>query len=191
MKRSRSVRLTLIGAATAGSLAACDSQPATPPAFSDIAACTAAGYTEDSCKTSYEKALKEHQDKAPRFSNKEECLKSVDVTDCAPIQVKQADGSMLNMFVPLMAGYMLANVVQRMGGGGSYGGYYGGPVYNSRYYGSTYRDLDDVRTTRPSGGVFSRPSYTPSYNRPANVGTTTISRGGFGSSFSSFGGSSS
>ena len=191
MKRSRSIRLTLVGAATAGSLAACDSEPTTPPAFTDIAACTTAGYTQESCRTSYEKALKEHQEKAPRFATKEECLKSVDVTDCATMQVRQPDGSMLNMFVPLMAGYMLANVVQRLGGGGSYGGYYGGPIYTSRYYGSSYRDLDDVRMSRPSGGTFSRPSVTPSINRPANVGTTTIARSGFGSSLSTFGSSSS
>lgn len=182
MKRSRSVRLTLMGAVTATTVVACDSSPTQPPAFTDVATCVSSGYTEAQCRTSYEAAIQEHQEKAPRFTSKDECLKAVDVTDCAETAVRQPDGSMVNMFVPLMAGYMLANVMQRSGGG-----YYRGPIYHSRYYGSSYRDLDDMRSARPSGTSVSRPTLAPSINRPANVGTTTVSRSGFGSSGSSLG----
>ena len=187
MKRSRTVRLTLMGAATATTVAACDPAPsAAPPAFTNIQTCVSAGYSEASCRTSYENALREHQEKAPRFASKDECLKTADVTDCVEAPVRQGDGSMTNMFIPLMAGYMLANVMQRPGGG-----YYGGPIYHSRSYGSSYRDLDDVRSARTGGSMVSRPPSVPSVNRPANVGTTTISRSGFGSSGRSFGGGSS
>lgn len=186
MKRSRSVRLTLMSAATVSVVAACDSSSGPPPAYTDIAACVSAGNADATCKASYEEALKEHQEKAPRFTSKDECLKAVDVTDCVETAVRQPDGSTMNMFVPLMAGYMLANAVQRSGGG-----YYRGPVYYSRYYGSSYRDLDDMRTARPSGSTVSRPTLAPSMNRPANVRTTSVSRSGFGSSGSSFGRSSS
>lgn len=88
-------------------------------------------------------------------------------------------------------------------------GYTTGPVYNSRTYPGGYRDSYNMRSTIPRVGTAARPSppsvgasfprsttsvggYAPSRpsvglpSRPSNIGTTTISRGGFGGGSRSF-----
>lgn len=198
MKRSASVRLTLMGAAAASSLAACDSSPTgSSVAFTSIAECVAANYSESQCRGAYDAALKAHTDKAPRFKSRDECLRGVDVDNCAETTVRNPDGSFSQVFLPLMAGYMLGNALaprqdQYQSGGSSSGGYYGGgswgryssstPLYRSRDYPSDYRDSGNLTSSRPAGAVVAR---------PPNVNTTTIARSGFGSTSHFFGGGSS
>jgi uncharacterized protein YgiB involved in biofilm formation len=191
MKRSSSVRLTLMGAATAASLSACDSPSQGPVAFNDVGQCIASGIDRSRCQSAYDEAIKAHAEKAPRFASRDECLKSIDVNDCVSTPVRNPDGSATSMFVPALGGFLLGQALaqrqqpqqQQQGGGG--GGGFGGALYRSRDYPTQYRDSGDLATSRqrsPTGTTVSR---------PPNVNTTTIARSGFGSSSSSFGGHSS
>ncbi len=197
MKRSTSVRLTLMGAATATSLAACDGEPPAPPAaFTTVQDCALGGFPNAECQTAYDDAQKAHLANAPRFASLEECRKAVDVDNCVETPVRTADGRTSNVFMPLMAGYLIGNLLNQRqippqqqqqsssGYSGGGGGGRGAPLYRSREYAGTFRDGGNLATSK-SGNTISAPS------RPANINTTTISRSGFGSSSSSFGSGSS
>lgn len=195
MKRSATIRLTLMSAAAATTLVGCgETPPATPPAFSTVQDCVIGGFPESECRSAYEEAFRSHLERAPRFASRQECEAKVDVDSCVEAPVRAADGSTTNVFVPLMAGYLLGRMMnppQQPQQGGSSGGYYSGgsrgtPIYRSRDYPGSYRDGGNMQTSRSGGGAV---STAPS--RPANVNTTTVSRSGFGSSGSSFGGGSS
>jgi uncharacterized protein YgiB involved in biofilm formation len=170
MKRSATIRLTLMSAAAATTLTGCgETPPAAPPAF------------------------KAHLDRAPRFTNREECESKVDVDHCVQAPVRAPDGSTTNVFVPLMAGYLLGRMMtpppQQGSSSGGYvggGGYRGTPIYRSRDYPDSFRDGGNLQTSRQGGS-----SVSTAPSRPANINTTTVSRSGFGSSGSSFGGGSS
>jgi len=193
MKRSASIRLTLMGAAAATTLAGCgETPPAAPPAFSTVQDCVIGGFAESECRSAYEEAFKSHLERAPRFTSRQDCESKVDVDYCVEAPVRGADGSTTNVFVPLMAGYVLGRMMtppaQTSGGGysGGSGGFRGGPIYRSRDYPGSYRDGGNLQTSRSGGS-----SVSTAPSRPANVNTTTVSRSGFGSSGSSFGGGSS
>lgn len=190
MKRSTAVRLTLMTAATATALGACSdaSPPPAPKVFATVQECVAKGETAANCQTAFDAAKKAHEEKAPRFSTRDECLKGVDVNDCTEQQVRRPDGSTGSVFLPALAGYALGSLMNRGPGYGG-GGYGGGPVYRSREFPQSYRDPGSLATSRTGGSV---PSIggrndVSTIGRPANVNTTTISRSGFGSSSSSYG----
>lgn len=188
MKRSSSVRLTLMSAVTAGGLAACGADTVTPGNFTDVGSCINAGNTSEICYAAQRSAYSAHETSAPRFANRDECLKAVDVNDCAPTRVRNADGSFSNMFMPAVAGFLVSQAMQqRRDQSGNWSSSGGGAFYASRDYPSQYRDggnLTGSRTTGPTGTTVSTPARAP------NINTTTIARSGFGSS-SGFHGSSS
>ena len=196
MKRSATIRLTLMSAAAATTLAGCgETPPAAPPAFTTVQDCVVGGFPEAECRSAYEEAFKSHLDRAPRFTSRNECESKVDVDHCVEAPVRAPDGSTTSVFVPLMAGYLLGRAMapppqQTSGSSGGYvgggGGYRGTPIYRSRDYPESFRDGGNLQTSRQGG---SNVSTAPS--RPANINTTTVSRSGFGSSGSSFGGGSS
>ncbi len=193
MKRSATIRLTLMGAAAATTLAGCgETPPAAPPAFTTVQDCVVGGFPEAECRSAYEEAFKAHLDRAPRFTSREDCEAKVDVDHCVQAPVRAPDGSTTSVFVPLMAGYVLGRLMsptpQQQSGysGGSGGGYRGAPIYRSRDYPDSFRDGGNLQTSRQGGATVSTPP-----SRPANINTTTVSRSGFGSSGSSFGSGSS
>lgn len=193
MKRSATIRLTLMSAAAATTLSGCgETPPAAPPAFTTVQDCVVGGYPEAECRNAYEEAFKAHLDRAPRFTSREECESKVDVDHCVQAPLRAPDGSTSNVFVPLMAGYLIGRMMtpppQGSSGGyvGSGGGYRGTPIYRSRDYPDSFRESGNLQTSRQGGS-----SVSTAPSRPANINTTTVSRSGFGSSGSSFGGGSS
>lgn len=195
MKRSSSVRLTLMSAAVAtGGLVACgDSDVVSPGNYTTLESCISAGNSTKACSAAQEQALTTHAASAPKFTTKEECLKGVDVTDCQETKVRSPEGSLTSMFVPAVAGFVLARALQQQRpGGGYYTSYGGGPFYGSRDYPNQYRDSGNLSNSRAS--VPSVPGGTGTNvtvpSRPPNIGTTTVARSGFGSS-ASFGSSGS
>ena len=109
--------------------------------------------------------------------------------------MRNADGSTTSMFVPAIAGFLVGQALANRQQGGGYGGGYaggGGALYRSRDYPGQFRDGGNMIGSRGAGtGVATTSPSSPTVSRPQNVNTTTIARGGFGSSSSSFGGSSS
>ena len=185
MKRSSAVTLTIMSAVT---MTACgDATPPAPTTYATAQECIAGGQPQDVCLKSFDDAVAAHTQSAPAFPSKEACESGVDVDRCVPAQRRNADGSMSSIFVPAMAGYILGNAL-----GGR--GYASAPVYRSRDTPTGYRDPGSLINSRtaartPAITTPSRPPMVaPGPTRSPNVGTTTISRGGFGGSGSSFSG---
>ena len=189
MKRSSSVRLTLMGAVAAGSLSACDGGITHPGNYTNVASCMEAGNSSTACVAAQNAAFASHETSAPRFASRDECMRGLDVTDCVQARIRNPDGSFANMFVPAMAGFMLAQATQpqpsQTSGSSSGGGGGGGRAfYASRDYPNQYRDAGNLTSSRAPGAATSivAPSRAP------NVHTTTIARAGFGSTSSFHGG---
>jgi uncharacterized protein YgiB involved in biofilm formation len=171
MKKSKTIRLVLLGG-TSLALAGCDDQPPTDAKFfSNLNECTA-HYSEDKCRTMVKKAEEQHVAEAPKFSKKEECEAQFGVGHCETREV-HGEGGIGSFFMPMMMGYMLGNM---MGGGG-----WGSPVY---------RDRNNTGfTTTPSGKTYNVGSFDASAGRNASFqqgSLTQVARNGFGSSARSY-----
>lgn len=173
MKRSRRIRLALLGTAGLAALTACE-QAEDPVAsgqlFTDAQACEAA-YDPKECREAYARAQDEHAKTAPKFASREACEAEFGAANCvaappdasAPAAQQQAGGS---WFMPMMMGYMMG----RMAGGG----YAVTPLYrdtrNTAYAGRRPIGTIDSARMPPPRAVVGTPG----------VPTTAMQRGGFG-----------
>src|SRR5262245_58763935 len=181
MKRSRVVRLALLGSASALALAACD-EAKDPLAdnksfFQDPAQC-ARVYDAETCKTAFATAEEEHRKTAPKFANREECEEKFGVGNCQWGQAQAGQASSGGgFFMPLMMGYMMGNLMSGSSAVGSASAFRsGGSTFSSS---PVYRDTSNTV-----------------YSGSRTLGTTSISaapasRGGFGSTARSYSSSSS
>lgn len=180
MKRSRVIPLIALGSASIA-LVGCESQQQAL-VFENVEQCVQSMELPDSaCQAEYDKALAAHQNSAPRFTDQKSCEEDFGAGRCSSYS---AGGQ--SFFIPLMAGYMLASVVNsgqnyRYGG---YGGTYAQPLYRTRNdFGSNYRTADNYQVNS-SGGKSSIPQSVSAPQTRA----VTMSRSGFGSTASARGG---
>lgn len=178
MKKSRSIRLVLLGGATM-MLAACgedDQVPKDAKFFSDVKDC-AAVYSEATCLDAKTQSEKDYLAQAPRFSRKEECEKEFGAGNCeTPQATGTASSGGSSFFMPMMMGYMLGNM---MGGN------------NNRFNAPVYRGVDNT-AVMPRNGKFSNvgsfagtgASSAKAFRPAAQV--TSVSRSGFGSTAASY-----
>lgn len=124
MKRSRSVRLVLLGSASALSLAACDEAKdplAEGSFFRDPVEC-ARNLDRATCEQAYADARGEHLRTAPAFATREACEAKFGTANCgwqetnaSPDQIQEprqgAAPSGGGWFMPLMMGYMMGNLM--------------------------------------------------------------------------------
>lgn len=156
MKKSRAVRLVLLGGAGAA-LAACD--PAPPPDarfYTGVAEC-APIEGEAACEQAFAESKATFAAEAPQFARKEECEAEFGVGNCET----RESGSGGGFFMPMMMGYMLGSAFRQP--------VYRGPGDNAivRSGGSSY-----------SIGRFDGIGRTAAF-QPGQV--TRVQRGGFGS----------
>lgn len=190
MKRSRAIRLVLLGSVGLVGLAGCDDTPTTSENFfRDPAECRRV-LDAASCDSQFAEAKKEHAKTAPRFANREECEAKFGKENCVPGSTYTAEakpgstatsttpgattpGSQQTaqagsggFFVPLMLGYLGGQMMGRMGQPPQ-------PVYrdaqNNAYSGN--RSVGTYSGTRLSGG---------SAATSPRVGASSTERGGFG-----------
>lgn len=166
MKKSKSIRLVLLGT-TSLALAACDEVPPNDAKFfSSIRECTAV-HSEATCKEQFKKSEEAYLAEAPRYNRKEECEAQFGPGNCETRQTSQAGGGMGSFFMPMMMGYMLGNMM-------------GGNAYNS----PVYRGPNNSAMTQAGGKVFNAGTFAgtgrgASFNQSASF--SPVSRGGFGS----------
>ena len=162
MKRSRAIRLVLLGGA-GFALAACDQAP--PPDarfFADASAC-AEVHDKATCQTAFAESEATFAAEAPRYSRKEECEAEFGAGNC---ETRQSAG-MGSFFMPMMMGYMLGSAFRQ-------------PVY---------RGPEGTAMTRSGNnsyavGRFSGASGRGAAFQPTQI--TQVQRGGFGASASSY-----
>ena len=174
MKKSRSVRLVLLGSASAA-LAACDDGGALPAAaqfYPTVNEC-AADHDAATCADAKAVADRAQAVEAPRFAQKEQCEQEYGAGNC---ETRQAGSG--SFFMPMMMGYMMGSM---MGG--------------NRFSQPVYRGPNNT-AVMPSGGRmlnvgrFDTLGAGRAAFRPAPQ-ITPVSRGGFGSTaanYRSFGG---
>lgn len=187
MKRSRSIRLVLLGSAGGFMLSACEDpiDAATKgQLFTDAQACESA-FDQKECLEAYQRAETAHLETAPKFTSREECEAEFGVANCTPGPRQEAAegaaegqtaqaGSGGSWFMPAMMGFMMGRM---MGGGMA-----AAPVYrdtqNTAYTGNrNIGRLDSARMPPPArvAGTTGVPKFEMSRRQ-------NVSRGGFGRS---------
>lgn len=195
MKRSASLRLVLMGGA-ALSLSGCGEEAVEVGIFETVEQCTVMGYSDSACETAIAAATREHVQSAPRYATKSDCESEFGRCESGsaisagnnppgnttpsetpgPGQIAQSGGGMGSFFMPLMAGYMMG---QMMGGRGAMAQ----PLYRpmgetARQAGGTglYTGNGTKVATQPGRASMPQSALT-SARAPA---ATTMARGGFG-----------
>jgi len=159
MKKSRTVRLVLLGSAGL-MIAACDEAP--PPDgrfFSTVAEC-AAVKGEAECEKAFAESKATFEAEAPKFDRKEQCEAEFGAGNC---ETRESGAG--SFFMPMMMGYMLGNAFRQ-------------PVYR----GPDNRAMVRSGGTSYSVGQFAGAGRAAAY-QPAQA--TPVQRGGFGGTASS------
>ena len=158
MKKSKAIRLVLLGS-TGLVLAACDpSPPSDARFFSKFEDCTAVK-DEATCRDAFKKSEQEFVAEAPRFTRKEQCEAEFGAGNC---ETRQTSGG--SFFMPMMMGYMLGSAFNQpvyRGPGSSAMMQTGGKLFNV--------------------GTFAGAGQAAPFQRTA---FTQVQRGGFGSTAS-------
>lgn len=185
MRRSRYISTLLAGAAVLG-VQGCDDKPEPTEAkiFPTVAACERE-FTKEQCTEAFANTQQIHAQTAPRFDSLNACETEIGNGQCQVMPVARSDGTMTNMFVPAMMGFMLARALQPPMPGYGWGGatsYRYEPVYIDRsgYARSGANQIGQVPNGRAGlsqGGTTMRTTQT----RSGEIGTRAVSRGGFGS----------
>ena len=155
MKKSKAIRLVLLGS-TGLTLAACDqSPPSDATFFSKVEDCIAVK-GESTCRDGFAKSEQDFVAEAPRFAKQEECEADFGPGNC---ETRRAGSG--SFFMPMMMGYMMGNAFNR-------------PVYRGPNNGAMMQSggrFFNVGTFAGAGRTapFQRGQFTP------------VQRGGFGS----------
>lgn len=169
MKKSRSIRLVLLGSASLA-LAACGDEgpPQDAKFFTDVKECSAV-YGDASCRDAEAQAKKSLAADAPRYSRKEECEAEFGAGNC---ETKQSAGGG-GFFTPLLMGYFVGNMLS-----------------GNRYSQPVYRGPSNSAVVPRGGKLFNVGSFAGSGAgatafRPA-AQVTQVARGGFGSTATAY-----
>jgi uncharacterized protein YgiB involved in biofilm formation len=157
MRKSKAIRLVLLGS-TSVALAACDeSPPADARFFTSVEECSTVN-PGATCQESFGKSREAYVAEAPRYNRREACEAEFGAGNCESREA--GAGGMGSFFMPMMMGYMLGNAFNR-------------PVY---------RGPDNSAVMRTGGkfynvGNFAGTGRSAAF-RPAQ--TAQAMRGGFG-----------
>ena len=181
-KRSRHVAIAILGAA-AFTVAGCREEQVEASAFPDLQSCldqSVAGgtFSSEDCRTAFSEAEELHVESAPRYDSLQVCEEQHGEGACGS-EAAQAQGGSGSIFMPLLAGYLMGNML-----GGRSGMAASQPLYKT----SDGRFTNAARTSTFSGNTGSTRMSTNQFVRPTStVGkapmsrATATSRGGFGS----------
>jgi uncharacterized protein YgiB involved in biofilm formation len=137
-------------------LAGCERHDDRPKVYSSLADCRAEHPTGQICDSAWQASVGEHDKTAPRFTQKQQCEAQYGVGHC---ESREGGG----FFMPMMAGFVIGQMLN----GGGYGGGYGG-----RYIGHPVMFAP--------GGGYRAPAFGPGESVFTRSGG--VARGGFGQS---------
>lgn len=164
MKKSRAIRLVLLGGA-GFALAGCDEAPPSDARFFADADDCAAVYDQAICEQALAESEVMFAAEAPQYSRKEECEAEFGAGNCESRQSASGTGSG-SFFVPMMMGYMLGSAFRQ-------------PVYR----GPDNRAMVRSGGTAYSVGRFAGAGRATTF-QPAQA--TRVQRGGLGTTSSSY-----
>ena len=160
MKKSRAIRLVLLGS-TGLTLAACTQKPPSDATFfSKVEDCIPVK-GEAACRDGLAKSEAEFTAGAPRFTQKEQCESEFGAGNCETREPRGGSGS---FFMPMMMGYMMGN----------------------RFNSPVYRGPQNSAMVQSGGKFFSVGTFAGSGRTAPFQGgrVTPVQRGGFGSTAS-------
>ena len=188
-KRSRTVALTILGAASFA-VAGCRDEQVDAQAYPDLASCQAAAaegglFTADQCSQAFAEAETLHVESAPRYDSLEVCEEQHGAGNCGS-EAQQTGGGMGGIFMPLLAGYMIGSMLGNAGRGMAASQ----PMYRNAQGGFTNAAGTSNFSSNNGRGAMSsqqfiRPAATA--GQPPMTRATAASRGGIGNSAASRG----
>ncbi|WP_415182181.1 DUF1190 domain-containing protein [Phaeovulum sp.] len=180
-KRSRRVALSIVGV-TAFALAGCREDQIDAQAFPDLQSCQTAAlegglFSPAECDAAFKEAEQLHIEAAPRYDSLAVCEEQHGPEACVP-EAQAGNGGSGSIFMPLLAGYLIGNML-----GGRSGMARAQPLYRTpdgRFSnatgGSTYSS--NSGKAKLGASQFARPAAT--VGKAPMTKATAASRGGFG-----------
>lgn len=186
MKRSKKAALILMVPVATLLLAGCGEEREQAMVFTDPSECSAAALNSAAqCEADYVAAQNLHPQVAPKYLNKEECETDFGAGQCETAPQQTSSGG--SIFMPMMMGYMMGQMLNRGGAGGNFqqpaGAAAGAgagsnvptqPLYKSRDDRSTFRTATNTPVAKGIGPI----SLKPSQVKPQ--AGQVVRRGGFG-----------
>lgn len=180
-KRSGRVVLTTLTAAGAVAISGCGSSDwsdndAEGQVFSSVSECVAAGENRAECENAHSQARVDDSTSAPRFDSRDVCEQEFGANAC-----EQRSDNGGNFWVPLLAGFVIGNVISDVDIDGRRRRRYA-PLYRSTsgtwyHGGSSYGPL----SRRGGGYAFSQAGFNRPVGAPPTYSRSSVaSRGGFG-----------
>ncbi|SEQ90901.1 DUF1190 domain-containing protein [Thalassovita taeanensis] len=191
-KRSSRITIAIVGAA-AFTLAGCRDEQVDAQAFPDLQSCTNAAtpgglFSVQDCEAAFTEAEVLHVEAAPRYDSIAVCEEQHGEGACGS-EATATQGGSGSIFMPLMAGYLIGNML-----GGRSGMSASQPLYKT----SDGRFTNAARSSSYSSNAGAAKLSTSQFTRPTSTlgkapmtRATAMSRGGFGkfgSGRSGFGG---
>ena len=173
-KRSNRVAIMIVGA-TAFALAGCREEQVDAAAFPDLQSCVDEAsrggmFTAQDCETSFSQAEALHVEAAPRYDSIAVCEEQHGEGACGT-EASATQGGSGSIFMPLLAGYLIGNML-----GGKSGMAASQPLYKNAERTSTFSSNQGAAKLNTS--QFVRPTST--VGKTPMTRATAASRGGFG-----------
>ncbi len=180
-KRSRTVALAIVGAA-AFTLAGCREEEVDAQAFPNLQACHDAAqndglFTTAECDTAFAEAEALHVESAPRYDSLAVCEEQHGEGECGTEAAASSGGSG-SIFMPLLAGYLIGNMLGGRGGMAASQPLYRTPNGGFTNPAGTSTYSSNSGRAKLGSSLFSKPPTT--MGQAPMTQATAASRGGFG-----------
>ncbi len=181
IKRSKTVAITILGA-TAFALAGCQEEQVDASAFPDLQSCTtqaqnSGAFTAQDCDAAFAEAAALHVEAAPRYDSIAVCEEQHGQGNCGS-EATATNGGSNSIFMPLIAGYLIGNMLSGRGGAAA-----SQPLYktaNGKFSNAagTSTFSNNAGSAKLGASQFARPAATA--GKAPMSRATAMSRGGFG-----------
>ena len=176
MRVNRSFGVSLLVSVSLIGLTACDEPKVDASVFKSLDQCKNDPMMRSGeCEKSFKEARNQHASVAPKYTSQADCQADFGEGKCEPAPYRTSTGG--SVFMPMMMGYMMGSMLSGRGGMMSQ------PLYRSSKNPGTFRTADN----RNVGSKTGRTSVARSATSRPSFKSTTMSRGGFGSSGRRFG----
>ncbi|NKB60198.1 MAG: DUF1190 domain-containing protein [Alphaproteobacteria bacterium] len=167
MKRSRSLKLALMSASVL-TVAACD-KPEEVAIFENLEQCiNEAGFEREVCEAHLNTAKQEHVRVSPKYTSAADCEADFGAAQCEVAPQQTSSGG--SVFMPLMMGYMMGNMLAGNSRVATQ------PLYRSKDNPGNFRTADNQKVAGKTG-ISKVPS---SVTKAPTTKTRTTRRNGFG-----------
>lgn len=184
-RRKRSTRAALfLAGATVMTLSACQEEKVDAQSFPDLQSCLAGAqengiwFSEADCRAQFAAAEAAYVETAPRYESQALCEQEHGEGKCGADPVAAPSGGGGGIFMPLLTGFLIGNMLSR-------GGVFGQPLLNTRGGGYATPSGNQTFASNNARGKVAPANFaraTPTVGRPPMTQADVARRGGFGAS---------